>query len=393
MRYVILLFALTAPVWGDPARFALVIGNGDYEGEMALANPSNDAHDMATGLASLGWEVSELTNADRRQIIRTLAEFRARLAALPGSDALFFYAGHGVEVGGQNYLIPVRESFATEDDVVSEAVSLASVQSAFDDGQVATSIILLDACRDNPFGKAATRSLSAHRGLSVVQKASGSGGSAIMFATAPGQTAADGGGPNGVFTQALLRYLPSGLPLQTIVTKVTADVKMLTAGKQVPYSSLSLSDEYYLLPGKTRVSSQGGAPSGAQASRVALSLQKAQLVRDRERVRASRSWAGPVGWLAWGTAVAGAGLAGYAYWGGVQAAQQYSANDAERIQSEYDRSRAQMSTMNLWFVAGQILAASGVAAGMTSLLFGPDTSAVDGQIRELDQQITLLGDH
>jgi hypothetical protein len=248
-----LAFVLAASAWaGESDRFALVVGNAAYQGEAALAHPTTDASDVADLLKSIGWKVKLVLDGDRRALNSAVTAFRDELAGAEAPTALLYYAGHGVQIDGQNYLIPVGGTFQSADDVVHDAVSLASVQAAFDTGRAATQIFILDACRDNPFVKKASRSLGGSRGLSVVNKSSVVEGSAVLFATAPGETAADGTGRNGVFTQALLKYLGTDLKLQDVVTKVTGEVKKLTGGAQVPYNSLSLSDDFYMVPASLR---------------------------------------------------------------------------------------------------------------------------------------------
>lgn len=202
----ILLFLVAGFAFSDPDanRFALVMGNDAYSGEAALANPCNDASDVADALKSIGWKVTKVLNADRRAMNKAVDEFHDTLSGTPNSIALFFYAGHGIQIGGQNYLIPVKETFETASDVTHDAVALQSILDTFSDARVSTNVVILDACRDNPFVKKNSRSLGGTRGLTVVTKSNDVEGSAILFSTAPGETAQDGTGRNGVFTQALL---------------------------------------------------------------------------------------------------------------------------------------------------------------------------------------------
>jgi uncharacterized caspase-like protein len=171
-------------------RFALVIGNANYDGDAALAHSVNDATDVAQVLQTVGWKVTKVLDGDRKVMNRAIATFRESLAAANNPSALLYYAGHGVQINGSNYLIPVGLTIEIADDVINDAVSLPSILQGFDDAHVAVSIVILDACRDNPFLKKTTRSTAASRGLTVVNKPSSVEGSAILFATAPGETAA-----------------------------------------------------------------------------------------------------------------------------------------------------------------------------------------------------------
>ena len=262
---VVVLLALTAGLAfaDDDARFALVIGNAAYDGEAALANSANDANDVADALASIGWKVTKLIDGDRKAMNRALVAYRDAMTGTKNPTALFFYAGHGIQIGGQNYLIPIKEAFETTDDVVQDALSLATVQQTMDDAKVTTDIIILDACRDNPFVKKNSRSLGGTRGLSVVNKSANVEGSAVLFSTAPGDTASDGSGRNGVFTQALLKYIKTDISLQILATRITKDVKTATGGKQSPYSSLSLSDEFFMVPASMRTTAPPPASAAA----------------------------------------------------------------------------------------------------------------------------------
>jgi len=216
-------------------RVALVIGNAEYTDSVSpLKNPVNDALDVSAKLQSLGWQVVTGSDGTRRDMLRKIAEFRDLLKAKPNAMALFFYAGHGVQIEGKNYLLPVGEPFESLDDVRESAISLDRVTDAFDEAKALRTLIILDACRDNPFTQK-TRSIASTRGLAVVPAYElADGGSAVIFATMPNDVAADGTGRNGVFTESLLAYIDKGLNLQDMYLKVKDDVKIKTNGKQNP---------------------------------------------------------------------------------------------------------------------------------------------------------------
>jgi hypothetical protein len=224
---------LAAPA--DAPRIALVFGNSAYTGSInALANPGNDAHDIAAKLEGNGWRVILSENANRRDMARRLTELHDLLKASPGATALFFYAGHGVQLEGKNYLLPIGEEFETPTDIKESAFLVDRVIDTFAETEVRQSVVILDACRDNPFAKK-SRSIGGSRGLAVVPaNETAEDGSAVIFATAPNDVAADGDGRNGMFTQALLKYIDTDLDLASLFKKVREDVKAATGGKQNP---------------------------------------------------------------------------------------------------------------------------------------------------------------
>ena len=227
-------------------RVALVVGNADYQHVPPLANPRNDAEDMAALLRRLGFQVTaglDLTDAAMKNRIRAFSR-QARAARV----ALFFYAGHGTQVDGVNYLVPVDAQLAEEADLPLEALSLDLVLRRMGGG---TNLVFLDACRDNPFasGWAGTgRSASVGRGLTRVGEAGGSG-MFIAFATDPDRVAADGEGRNSPFTAALKRHIETpGLEINGLLTEVRRTVLASTGDVQRPWSNSSLSDAFYFVP-------------------------------------------------------------------------------------------------------------------------------------------------
>ena len=227
-------------------RAALVIGNAAYEHVPPLVNPRNDAEDMAGLLRRLGFVVTEgldLTDAAMEERIRAFAR-QAKAAEV----ALLFYAGHGMQVGGVNYLLPVDARLADEADLPFEAVALDLVLRSMGTG---TNLVFLDACRDNPFIRtwAGTgRSVAGGRGLTRVGQESASG-MFIAFATDPDSIAADGEGRNSPFTAALKRHIETpGLEVNSLLTEVRRTVLASTGNMQRPWSNSSLSAEFYFVP-------------------------------------------------------------------------------------------------------------------------------------------------
>jgi hypothetical protein len=221
-------------------RLALVIGNGAYRETAQLPNPRNDALDMSAVLRRLGFQVLEGLDLEKRQMERLIREFDQKLegAAL----ALFFYAGHGVQVAGQNHLVPVDARLAAEGDIDFESLSLNLILTRME-RRAKTSLVLLDACRDNPLARnlartMGTRSQSVGQGLAEVRTGLGS---LISFSTQPGNVALDGSGRNSPYTAALLRHLEApGRDVLSSLAAVRGEVVAATGGKQVPWEHTSL---------------------------------------------------------------------------------------------------------------------------------------------------------
>ena len=243
--------------------------------------------------------------------------------------------------------------------MLSDAISLPSVLALFDEGRVSVSVVILDACRDNPFVKKSTRSVGATRGLTVVQQSSTVEGSAVLFSTAPGDTAADGDGRNGIFTQALLKYLTTSLKLQDLATRVTGEVKRLTGGKQVPFNSISLSEDFYLVPAALR----GPEPlSPAVLNAAALAPAKPLSVKNSGL---SPLWKASLGWGSLAAGTLGVGLSSLGYWTVAQARLDYSAATVLSSQVGWDAANVVRGRGNLEFNAGFGLVAAALVAWLT----------------------------
>ncbi len=230
-------------------RIALVIGNSAYK-DSPLRNPVNDARDMAATLRKLGFDVIEKTDASQKDMNRAIAQFGEKLRS--DTVALFFYAGHGVQVRGKNYIIPVDAHITSEATVRVEAVDVDSVMDQLTVSSM--NIIILDACRNNPFER---RFRSISGGLAQMDAPKGS---LIAYATAPGKTAADGNGRNGLYTQELLKNIQiPGLALEAVFKRVRNGVMVASGDAQTPWESSSLTGDFYFL-GPTTVQLQMAAP-------------------------------------------------------------------------------------------------------------------------------------
>jgi uncharacterized caspase-like protein len=222
-------------------RVALVIGNAAYQGAPPLRNSVNDAHAISNALNALGFEVIELTDASQKEMNRAITAFGEKLDS--DTAALFFYAGHGLQVRGKNYIVPVDAEIKTESAVATEAVSVDAVLEQLNSSPV--SIVILDACRNNPF----ERSFRKMGGGGLAQMDAPKG-SFIAYATAPGKTAADGDGKNGLFTQELLKHINEpGVELSKMFMRVRASVAAKSSDAQMPWDSSSMMGEFYFKPG------------------------------------------------------------------------------------------------------------------------------------------------
>jgi subtilisin-like proprotein convertase family protein len=224
------------------AKVALVVGNGRYEHTGELANPGNDAKAFAAFLRTAGYDVTEVIDGDRRAMSESLAAFAGKLQ--PDDTALFYYAGHGLQMAGENYLIGVEARLLSEFDVPGEAISLSSIIETMET-RAKVAMLFIDACRDNPLAdnlKQSTRSVS--RGLAPVDTQGD--GTVIAFAAEPGQVALDGEGDNSPFTSALIDNLATpGAEIATAFRHVVADVRSATGGRQSPQLVTSLAIEIY----------------------------------------------------------------------------------------------------------------------------------------------------
>jgi len=240
-----------------PAKFALVIGNSAYTGLTPLANPANDANDISAVLEHLGFTVDKVLNGTLEQMEDAAIKLKERLKSADKAYGFFFYAGHGVQSGGENYLIPVNANIPGENFLRNRAMSVQQVLDDLNDARNALNVIVLDACRDNPFGW----SRSGSRGLSIVSTQPAD--SIIVYATSAGQRASDGEGRNGLFTSQLISNLATpGLEVKDVFNRTGQDVARVSNNQQIPaiysqfFGTAFLGDipidfEGYMIPGAT----------------------------------------------------------------------------------------------------------------------------------------------
>ncbi len=237
---LLVVCCLAGPLAAE-TRVALVLGNAAY-GSKPLANPKNDAQLVAETLRSVGFEVSVVTDADQPAMKRAILEFGRRLRS-GDSVGIFYYAGHGVQVDGENYLIPIGADIRDAEEVALAGVNLTEILKTMERASSRLNVAILDACRDNPFPSSA-RSLG--RGLAPVTAPSGT---LIAYATAPGQVALDGTGRNSPYTQALAEAIrQEGLALEEVFRRARRSVLDITGGRQTPWEHSSLTGDFYFRP-------------------------------------------------------------------------------------------------------------------------------------------------
>ncbi len=240
--FVALVFA-TSPTMAAK-RVALVIGNSAYEHTSPLRNPVNDANLMAVSLTEAGFEVTKILDADYRTIKKAMLDFGRSLRNSPEAG-LFYFAGHGIQVRGKNYLVPVNAKISDEDEVDLEAIDVNSFLRVMDSSNSSINIVVLDACRNNPFARSFR---SATRGLASVDAPKGT---YVAYATAPGSVASDGRGKNSPYSVALAKAIKTrGLTIEQVFKHARRSVLEATSSKQVPWETSSITGNFFFLDQK-----------------------------------------------------------------------------------------------------------------------------------------------
>ena len=246
-------------------RVALVIGNSNYETAPKLTNPGNDAQSMAKLLNSAGFEVTQATDLTRSDMVKVVQDFSSKVAARgPGTVAMVYYAGHGVQVAGENYLLPVDAKISSPSDLDGNSLRLVDVMGTLESIPSRMRIVVLDACRNNPFPEINDTG----RGLAIVDAPRGS---IVGYSTAPGMEAADGSGNHSPYTSAFLNVAREpNLPIEQLFKRVRLEVNNTTDGRQTPWESSSLTSDFYFF-GDTAVAA-GRAPDRSPIVRTASNL-------------------------------------------------------------------------------------------------------------------------
>jgi hypothetical protein len=247
--------APTAPQ-GPEQRVALVIGNSNYQNAVQLTNPGNDAQSMAQLLNQAGFEVIAATDLTQNDMVKVVQDFSDKVAARgPNTVAMVYYAGHGVQLEGENYLIPVDAKVSSPAELVADSVRLVDVMATLEAIPSRVRIVVLDACRNNPFPSV----VDATRGLAIVDAPNGS---IVGYSTAPGTEAQDGIDGHSPYTSAFLRLAREpNLPIEKLFKRVRLEVNHSTEGEQTPWESSSLTSEFYFF-GDTAVAATRAPENG-----------------------------------------------------------------------------------------------------------------------------------
>lgn len=236
----------------EPRRLALIVGNQGYQHAGPLSNPVNDAKDLSEALGQLDFEVSLYTDLDADSFDRAFEEYAIRLSETQGVG-LFYYAGHGVQLDGDNFLVMTDARFSTRKDLERKSKSVGRILSKLKEAKNELNILILDACRNNPF---TAQALNDSRGVTMGTTARGLGAITtgadfgtdilIAYATAPGKVALDGEGDNGLYTKHLLRAITvADQTLERVFKRVRTAVQKDSNGVQIPWETSSLTEDFY----------------------------------------------------------------------------------------------------------------------------------------------------
>ncbi len=287
---IMTLFALattSASTWAavDKKRVALVIANSTYQNTTQLKNPANDGRDVSAALRRLNFSVIEGFDLDHEGMRSKIRDFTT---AIDGAEvALFYYAGHGLQVAGKNYLAPVNAKLEKESDLDFETVQLNLVLRQMEREQ-RTNLVFLDACRDNPLTQRLARSMSATRSAAIgrgLARVESGVGMLISYATSPGMVALDGQGRNSPYTQALVKHIEKpGVGISDLMIKVRQDVLATSKGKQVPWEHSSLTGNFVFKEKVKTAAVATPAPKAAAPATQITSTAQGYREIDRERI-------------------------------------------------------------------------------------------------------------
>jgi caspase domain-containing protein len=271
IAFVVFFLMLDGVGLAQGRRVALVIGVSRYQHAPPLANTANDANNVGTALRRLRFEVDLVIDPDRNAMESSIRNLGRKAEGAEAS--VFYYAGHAIEVGGQNLLVPAPANIESDRDLRFETIDLDSVLDGVA-GRSTVSLLFLDSCRDNPFSKrlvATSRAISL-RGLGPIDAATGT---LIAFATAPGKTAEDGDAQNSPFTTALLHNIERpGIEVRRMLAEVRREVREATKGRQIPWENSALEGEFYFKPPPTTAQQPPARPEAKVAAMDPAELQQ-----------------------------------------------------------------------------------------------------------------------
>jgi hypothetical protein len=224
---------------GPEQRVALVIGNSNYQNAPQLPNPDHDAQSIAQFLNAAGFEVVEATDLTQTDMIKVVQDFSAKVASHgPNTVAMIYYAGHGVQLAGENYLVPIDAKVTSPSDLINNSVRLVDLMATLESIPSRMRIVVLDACRNNPFPTVD----DAGRGLAIVDAPSGS---IVGYSTAPGTEALDGNDGHSPYTDAFLHLAREpNVPIEQLFKRIRLEVNHSTSGQQTPWESSSLTSDF-----------------------------------------------------------------------------------------------------------------------------------------------------
>ncbi len=254
-----------SPLRGPEQRVALVIGNSNYQNAPQLENPDHDAQSMAEFLNSAGFEVVEATDLTQNDMIKVVQDFSAKVTSHgPNTVAMIYYAGHGVQMAGENYLVPVDAKVSSPSDLINNSVRLVDVMATLESIPSRMRIVMLDACRNNPFPTVD----DAGRGLAIVDAPNGS---IVGYSTAPGTEALDGDSGHSPYVAAFLNLARQpNVPIEQLFKRVRLEVNHSTSGQQTPWESSSLTSDFTFF-GDSAVAATR-APANAPVVQMASNL-------------------------------------------------------------------------------------------------------------------------
>lgn len=252
----LLVLGIAALPASAESRIALIIANGAYENTSPLKNPVSDGKLMAATLEGMGFKVTLAADLDGKAMKKAMLEFGRSLRATD-SVGLFYYAGHAIQVAGENYLIPIDANLQDETEIGIEGVDVNDFLATMNEAQSRIKIVVLDACRNNPFPAA---SRSAARGLAIVRAPTGT---LIAYSTSPGEVALDGTGENSPYAEALARAMQgeTGKPIELVFRQARVSVLEATEGRQTPWDLSSITGDFVLAPAAGEQSQPSTEPS------------------------------------------------------------------------------------------------------------------------------------